>query len=45
MQDVHLWTKEAHDLLQHHELIRVATKYPHIAKDYFTIKTSDRRDH
>ena len=32
MQDVHLWTKEAHDLLQHHELIRVATKYPHIAK-------------
>ena len=26
---------EAHDLLQHHELIRVATKYPHIAKDYF----------
>ena len=27
--------KEAHDLLQHHELIRVATKYPHIAKDYF----------
>lgn len=21
--------------LQHHELIRVATKYPHIAKDYF----------
>ena len=27
--------KEAHDLLQHHELIRVATKYPNIAKDYF----------
>ena len=27
--------KEAHDLLQHHELIRVATKYPRIAKDYF----------
>ena len=27
--------EEAHDLLQHHELIRVATKYPHIAKDYF----------
>ena len=22
-------------MLQHHELIRVATKYPHIAKDYF----------
>ena len=27
--------EEAHDLLQHHELIRVATKYPNIAKDYF----------
>lgn len=27
--------KEAGELLQHHELIRVATKYPHIAKDYF----------
>ena len=27
--------EEAHGLLQHHELIRVATKYPHIAKDYF----------
>ena len=26
---------EAKDLLQHHELIRVATKYPKIAKDYF----------
>ena len=26
---------EAGELLQHHELIRVATKYPHIAKDYF----------
>ncbi len=26
---------EAKDLLQHHEMIRVATKYPHIAKDYF----------
>lgn len=25
----------ARDLLQHHELIRVATKYPNIAKDYF----------
>ena len=22
-------------MLKHHELIRVATKYPHIAKDYF----------
>ena len=27
--------KDAAPLLQHHELIRVATKYPHIAKDYF----------
>ena len=27
--------KSARELLQHHELIRVATKYPHIAKDYF----------
>ena len=27
--------KEAEDLLKHHELIRVATKYPNIAKDYF----------
>ncbi len=27
--------KEAEDKLQHHELIRVATKYPKIAKDYF----------
>lgn len=26
---------DAKELLQHHELIRVATKYPHIAKDYF----------
>lgn len=25
----------ARERLQHHELIRVATKYPHIAKDYF----------
>ena len=25
----------AADRLKHHELIRVATKYPHIAKDYF----------
>ncbi len=23
------------ELLEHHEMIRVATKYPHIAKDYF----------
>lgn len=27
--------ESAKDLLQHHELIRVATKYPNIAKDYF----------
>lgn len=25
----------ARELLQHHEMIRVASKYPHIAKDYF----------
>ncbi|MBP3543457.1 MAG: ATP phosphoribosyltransferase [Lachnospiraceae bacterium] len=27
--------ESATELLQHHELIRVATKYPNIAKDYF----------
>lgn len=27
--------KQATDLLKHHERIRVATKYPNIAKDYF----------
>ena len=27
--------KEAAEYLKHHELIRVATKYPNIAKDYF----------
>lgn len=27
--------KEAEELLKHHELIRVATKYPRIAKNYF----------
>ncbi|HHX55850.1 MAG TPA: ATP phosphoribosyltransferase, partial [Clostridiales bacterium] len=27
--------KDAKDLLEHGELIRVATKYPNIAKDYF----------
>ncbi len=27
--------REAADKLKHHELIRVATKYPGIAKDYF----------
>ena len=28
-------TPDSAELLKHHELIRVATKYPHIAKDYF----------
>lgn len=27
--------KSAKELLKHHEMIRVASKYPHIAKDYF----------
>ena len=27
--------EEARELLKHHERIRVATKYPNIAKDYF----------
>ncbi len=27
--------KSAGELLQHHEMIRVASKYPNIAKDYF----------
>ena len=27
--------KEAKEKLKHHELIRVASKYPNIAKDYF----------
>ncbi len=27
--------KEANELLKHHELIKVATKYPKIARDYF----------
>ena len=27
--------KSARELLKHQELIRVASKYPHIAKDYF----------
>lgn len=27
--------KSAQELLKHHEVIRVATKYPHIAKDFF----------
>mgnify|MGYP000314379807 FL=1 len=38
--------KDAAPLLQHHELIRVATKYPNIAKDYFyNKKASDCGDH
>ena len=27
--------ESARERLEHHELIRVATKYPNIAKDYF----------
>ena len=27
--------ESARELLKHHEMIRVATKYPNIAKDYF----------
>ena len=30
-----VWSSRAKELLNHHELIRVATKYPNIAKDYF----------
>lgn len=37
--------KSAEELLKHHERIRVASKYPEIAKDYFTTKTSDRGHH
>ena len=29
--------ESARELLKHHELIRVATKYPNIAKDYFCL--------
>lgn len=33
---MHMRTRRVQgELLQHHEQIRVATKYPHIAKDYF----------
>ncbi len=35
MPHVHMRTGERKGALQHHEQIRVATKYPHIAKDYF----------
>ena len=38
--------KRQKPLLKHHELIRVATKYPNIAKDYFyNTETPDRRDY
>ena len=30
-----LWTKEAKKYLNSNEIIRVASKYPHIAKEYF----------
>ena len=36
--------QSAAELLQHHELIRVATKYPHIAKDYFYNKKHQTED-
>ena len=35
--------KDAVPLLQHHELIRVATKYPNIAKDYFYYKKPEHQ--
>ena len=34
--------ESAAELLQHHEQIRVATKYPRIAKDYFITKNIRR---
>ena len=37
--------ESAREKLQHGELIRVASKYPSIAKDYFYNKVSDRRDY
>ena len=36
--------KEAGELLKHHEMIRVATKYPHIAKDFFYNTTQQTVD-
>lgn len=36
--------ESAKDLLLHHEMIRVATKYPHIAKDYFYNKKQQTVD-
>ena len=32
--------ESARERLKHHELIRVATKYPHIAKDYSIIRNT-----
>ena len=38
--------KRTRSFLKHQEFIRVATKYPNIARDYFLQQeTSDRRDH
>ncbi len=34
----------AKELLKHHEMIRVATKYPHIARDYFYNKKQQTVD-
>lgn len=31
--------ESARERLEHHELIRVATKYPNIAKDYFITRS------
>lgn len=36
--------ESAKELLKHHEMIRVATKYPHIAKDYFYNKKQQTVD-
>lgn len=36
--------ESAGELLKHHEMIRVATKYPHIAKDYFYNKKQQTVD-
>lgn len=36
--------ESAKDLLLHHEMIKVATKYPHIAKDYFYNKKQQTVD-
>lgn len=36
--------ESAKELLKHHEMIKVATKYPHIAKDYFYNKKQQTVD-